>query len=102
MENVTFKGLKQLYLYGNIISDLSPLITDNLSKLEILNLGDNHISDISIFKNTKFRELKELFLYGNHISDIEVLANLNFDGLEKLDLGRNIISEMPKSSAKLQ
>ena len=96
-ENVIFKELtrlKVLNLENNKISDINVLDKVKFDKLEILNLGWNQISDINALKNSNFKELKELNLYNNNISDINVLDKVKFDKLEILNLGWNLISDI--------
>ena len=80
-------AVQGLLLWGNNISDISPLA--GLTQLESLILGDNSISDISALSGlTKLRFLQ----VGNNISDISVLSGLT--KLTDLDLGDNNISDI--------
>ena len=56
----------------------------NFNQLNILDLSDNDISDISILEKVNFKELKELNLSWNDISDISILEKINFKELNKL------------------
>ena len=95
LDNVNFKELKELNLYSNNISDIKVFEKVKFQKLEILNLGENVLSNnINILENVEFKELKELNLSSNNIYDIKVLKNVKFKKLEKLNLGRNIISDI--------
>ena len=62
-----------------------------IKKLEILDIGANQITDISVLQNVNFKELKELNLNSNEITDIKVLENVNFKGLITLYLDCNPI-----------
>ena len=64
--------LKELWLWDNLVTDLSPLF--NMTTLTHLDLGFNRISDISRLKN--LTRLTWLELSGNQISDITPLSNL--------------------------
>ena len=57
---MNFRELKELYLYGNNISDIKVLENVKFEKLEILSLSDNKISDINILEKVKFKELKKI------------------------------------------
>ena len=81
-------NLDTLYLWGNKISDLSPL--GYLTKLENLNLSGNSITDLRPLSS--LTNLKWLDLQRNRISDISPLAGLT--GLKHLDLYTNRISNI--------
>ena len=76
IENLTglehARNLRRLDLYGNALSDISPL--SGLTQLTDLHLADNHISDISPLAELK--KLTRLALWKNNISDISPLAEL--------------------------
>ena len=102
--------LKSLSLFGNLISDLSPManltnlislnlrynnISDifpllGLTDLTYLNLGDNNISDISALSG--LTDLTYLDLNGSNISDISALSGLT--DLTELHLYANNISDI--------
>ena len=63
LENLTFKELKELYLYNSGISDIGFLEKVKFDKLEKLNLARNIISNITILEKVNFKELKELYLH---------------------------------------
>ena len=65
-------NLELLDLYGNSISDISPL--SGLTNLTTLSLGENSISDISSL--SELTNLQELDLSGTSISDISALSGL--------------------------
>ena len=69
--NMGFKGIKELNLYKNNISDIKALERVDFEKIEKLNLCSNKISNIKILENVNFRELKELYLNSNNIIDIK-------------------------------
>jgi internalin A len=77
-----------LDLFGNQISDLSPL--KELKQLTELNLSSNQISDLSPLK--ELQQLTSLDLYNNLISDLNSLKELQ--QLTSLYLRRNQISDL--------
>ena len=88
-----FANLEHLELFGNQISDISPLV--GLSQLQVLSLGNfssggNLISDISPLAGLK--ELSHLDIDDNLISDIGPLAGLT--KLLTLQLRINKISDI--------
>ena len=85
--------LTELYLFGNSISDISPVST--LSNLTRLLLSGNSISDISPLSNLS--KLTKLTLLGNSISDISSLSTLS--NLTELHLLGNSISDISPVSA---
>ena len=83
-------GLTQLdniALWGNNISDVTPLA--ELTQLRELSLGDN-ISDVSPL--AELTQLTNLYLRNNNISDVTPLAELT--QLTNLHLGNNNISDV--------
>ncbi len=94
LEKINFKELKELYLSGNIISDIKILEKVRFEQLEILNLGSNKISDINILEKVNFKNLKKLYLHNNNISDIKILKKVRFEQLEILNLDENKISDI--------
>ncbi|MDE0017046.1 MAG: leucine-rich repeat domain-containing protein [Candidatus Poribacteria bacterium] len=81
-------NLKELTLFNNTISDISPLA--RLTHLRTLFLSGNFISNISPLANLK--NLLILVLPRNSISDISPLANLK--NLKKLNCRHNTISDI--------
>ena len=81
-------NLTSLNLWGNNISDISPVA--ELTKLKLLELGENDISNIAVV--TRLTNLTFLSLGGNNISDISVVAGLT--KLGRLFLERNNISDI--------
>ena len=79
-------NLTTLNLFGNTISDLSPLV--GLTKLTNLNLGLTSISDLSPLVG--LTKLTNLNLSSNRITDINPLKGLV--NLEQLDLRQNRIT----------
>ena len=65
-------GLQELHLGNSLISDLTPLV--NLQNLKVLRLQGNQISDVSPLSGLV--GLQELILKGNDISDFTPLVNL--------------------------
>jgi len=86
--------LEELNLGINHIEDLTPL--KGLKNIKVLNLKWNKIKDISPLSN--LLKLEELNLYSNEIIDIFPLLSL--PKLSKLDLGRNKIDNF-KSVSKM-
>ncbi len=80
--------LKELKLYNNNISDITPL--EKLVNLTMLNLGGNKISDITPLE--KLVNLTVLNLWSNQISDITPLEKLV--NLTELNLSFNQISDI--------
>ena len=91
---IEFIELEILNLKENNISDITALENAKFNKLKILNLDKNEISDISSLEKVNFPELKELRLFNNKISDINVLGKAKFFKLEVLDLNLNKISDI--------
>ena len=68
----------------------------NFGNVEIFNLENNNIKDISCFSKWKLKRLKELNLSKNNIKDISILKeiiNLSHN-LEKINLSENSISKI--------
>ena len=84
----TLTGLNGLNLAGNAIADLSPLA--GLTRLTSLNLGGNEISDLSPLAGLV--SLTELKLYDNRIVDLSPLAGLI--GLTELSLRGNEVEDV--------
>jgi len=91
---IEFIELEIFNLKENNISDITALENAKFNKLKILNLDKNEISDISSLEKVNFPELKELHLFNNKISDINVLGKVKFIKLEVLDLNLNKISDI--------
>ena len=81
-------NLKELYLAGNGISDISPLA--GLTGLNRLSFENNDILDILPIAGLS--NLKWLSIHNNKISDISALAGLT--NLTWLDVARNEISDL--------
>jgi len=110
-------NLEELNVWGNRVSDISPLA--GLTKLKKLDLGSNvYVSDISALAS--LTDLEDLKLYMNDISDISPLAGLtklktlllannvnisdisalsSLNNLEYLQLGGNDISDISALSS---
>jgi internalin A len=80
--------LRVLYLQRNLLSDISAL--KKLTKLEILSLNGNQITSISTLASLK--NLRELYLRENKIKSITALKKLT--KLVILDVGQNSIKSM--------
>ena len=94
LEKSKFENLEKLYLNNDKISDIDKLKIANIRKLKELNLSNNNISDINILKKVKFSELEILNLSSNKISDIKILEKVKFKNLKKLILENNNISDL--------
>lgn len=68
----------------------------NFENLEIFNLENNDIEDISCFSKWKLKRLKELNLSKNSIKDISIIKEIvNIcENIEKIDLSENKISSI--------
>ena len=64
----------------------------NLKSLEVLNLNNNYIENISILEESIFSNLKEIDLSYNKISDINVLNRAYFTSIHTIILSYNFIS----------
>ena len=92
--NMKTQNLQILQLDNNKINDISILEKINLDNLKNLNLQKNNITDISPLKNIKSLYLEILLLNNNSISDISVLSEVKFKGLKKLTLHDNQIKDI--------
>ena len=86
--------LEVLDLFNNKISDIKILEKIKFDNLKILDLSMNYISDINCLENDNFKNLKILNLHNNDIKDINILEKAKFEKLEELYLGRNNISNI--------
>ena len=82
-----------MWLFGNEITNISPLANSNFPILETLSLSKNEIGDLNPLRNFKFPRLRVLILDNNNISDISVFQYTNFK-LEKLALNDNKIDNI--------
>lgn len=83
-----FNWLDELNLYGNAISDLSPV--SQLSELTSLSIGGNKIEDISPLSS--LNKLTRLWLTGNEIRDLSPVSGIN--SLTDLSAENNEIIEV--------
>ena len=81
-------GLRQLFLGGNLISDLYPL--SGLTELRYLDLSDNEITDLSQLYG--LQKLERLNLSYNNIEDLSPLVGLT--NLEVLLINRNKVADI--------
>ena len=81
-----FKGLQELNLGMNVISDASPI--ENLEHLEILDISFNQITELAISSPG----LKELDIEGNRLYDLSFISDL--PELTILNLRDNEISDL--------
>ncbi len=91
LKSITYVGsltkLRVLYLQRNSITDISAL--SKLTKLEVLSLNGNQISSISSLAS--LTKLRELYLRENKIKTITALSKLT--KLEILEIGNNSIQK---------
>ncbi len=88
-----FRNLKELYavdLSNNHLQSIDGLNELDRSKLEILYLQNNQISDISFL--SEFTNIKKLVLSNNNLNDISALGSLS--SLDFLYLDHNCISNI--------
>ena len=88
---------KILYLrdkkYGNdILRDLNSIITDDLNRIEKLDIGNCAIDNLYLLTKVTFKNLKILDLSFNNIKSIEFVPKFKMDKLEYLYLNSNQIS----------
>ena len=76
--------------YDDVLNDY--VLTDNIIGVEVLNLSDKNIYDLTGIGG--FTALKNLYLLRNKITEIDVSKNLN---LENLSIGRNYLTEIDVS-----
>ena len=85
---IIFQNCKINNKYLNILGNI---FTNNLISLD---LSNNQISDITLFKYKEFSRLINLDLSNNQISDISPLFNCIMQNLKNLNLKNNIISDI--------
>ena len=103
IKNIFTSKLTLLNLSQNKISDLSIINKEAFNSLQNLDLSNNIITNINIFGTFKFNNLKILNLSNNEISDIKVFSNedsSNFNKLENLNLSNNKIIKLNKMNIK--
>ena len=83
-----------LNLGNNNISDIYPLKPGNIKFIQKLYLNDNEIDTIEPLKNSKFIYLKELILSNNKLENINPLKDIIMKKLEILYLDDNYISDI--------
>lgn len=87
--------LEALYFYSNRLTSVSPSIS-KLTALQVLNLNDNDISDVSGLPQSS--RLQMLYLNGNNISDPNELSNALLpygSTLNNLFLKGNHLTQIP-------
>ena len=85
----TKNEIKELILRNNNIKDPSILNRINFTKLKILDLSVNRITNLDFLLDMKAKYLNQLFLDNNCINDIYPIANSNFQFLKVLSLNKN-------------
>ena len=82
--NNEFSELENLNLSSNDISDISPLKNLKSPKLRILDLSDNNIKNLDIFRELQFN-LEALYIKGNQIEDLSIFKEETIlNNLQKL------------------
>uniref|UniRef100_A0A8C4QFY7 LRRCT domain-containing protein n=1 Tax=Eptatretus burgeri TaxID=7764 RepID=A0A8C4QFY7_EPTBU len=89
--------LRRLYLQGNSLTSV-PSNAINILKLSILNLGSNHIHNISNVDFKKLRFLRELKLGGTELVNVSPNSFASLKRLRTLDLSNNNLSTLPSLS----
>ena len=84
-------NLRMKKLGSGVLKYLSRL---ELNQLEILDLSDNSISDITLLQKAKLPNLQSLSLDGNNIIDLTPLSGVNFPLLQGLFLFNNKINDI--------
>ena len=80
LEKIDFKGIKKLVIKG--FDKIDFLSNDTLETLEVLDLKDNNINDISILNKVKFNnKLKELYVKDNIYFTNGFNSLKNFNGI---------------------
>ena len=82
--------LKEVWTYGNKITDVTPLAGASSTGISVLWIYNNKITDITPL--SELNNLVDLNLGGNGISDITPLAGMS--GLIELHLWSNLISDV--------
>ncbi len=82
--------IRELSLVGDGLTNADVSIISNLSKLEVLNLGWNEITDIEPLG--KLDSLSSLGIWGNKIESIEAVKTL--EGLIYLDFSDNLVTDI--------
>lgn len=90
----TATNLRSLELYGNQITDITPLANLTIGQEGLLLLGENQITDISPLANLTMGYFSVLDLSENQIRDISPLAMASLGQLQVLNLRNNLITEI--------
>ena len=89
---ITYKSknrIKNLVLRNNKLKDPSILSKINFSKLKMLDLSINEITNIKFLSYMKAKHLEYLYLQNNNLRSIYPLFNTNFPELKILSLNDN-------------
>ncbi len=96
----TLTSLKALYLNNNLIKSMSDIDLNKLVSLEILELNNCALTDISaLFSQENLFVLK---LTNNKITNEMIPAEINLPKLEQLDLSFNELTKVPENFSDLQ
>ena len=94
LSRLELNQLEVLDLSDNSISDISLLQKAHLPNLQSLSLDGNNITDLTPLCEVNFPLLQGLFLFNNKITDIISLEKVNFPELQSLYLYNNKISNI--------
>ncbi|KAK2830934.1 hypothetical protein Q5P01_018865 [Channa striata] len=86
----SMKMLRSLKMENNLLTKV-PEDIRSLSSLEILNLGDNLISDLDCKDFINTTSLTELYLNISHITKLDSCVFENLNNLKVLDLSHNLL-----------
>ncbi|XP_070605315.1 leucine-rich repeat-containing protein 69 [Erythrolamprus reginae] len=117
------KSLQKLYLFGNKITKMSPLIFDELKNLELLNLNKNQLSNLPpeicrlqnlecvSLENNKLEKIPKEFCYLQNLHELHLSHNFitslpedikHLKKLKILTLSRNKIELLPDGICNLK
>ena len=94
ISEISSEKLEILDLSNNEIKEISLLEKINCKNLKKLDLSNNEISNINKLEKANFNQLEELYFSFNKISDIDILEKVNFKNLKILYLNFNEISNI--------
>ena len=89
-----YLNINMLNLSDNNISDITPLLKMNLDKLIHLDISQNRIENIDIFENLNLEHLENLNIFSNKLKHFKSLIKSNLINLRNLILGGNNIDNI--------
>ncbi|KAL1422705.1 hypothetical protein MTO96_003788 [Rhipicephalus appendiculatus] len=92
--------LAVLSLDSNEITDLDKEAVSHLPKLRKLELADNNLTTLSAGVLTELPSLTHLYLEKNQIATLEDLAFVHLSSLSELDLSDNVIENLTEGTFK--